>query len=68
MRRGNRYFLGVYLRLPKDNIVLLVRDDVKEDIVQLIAVDVGIYISYLSDSALDCYVNLGEVTGSNRDT
>ena len=67
MRRGNRYFLGVYLRLPKDNIVLLVRDDVKEDIVQLIAVDISIYISYLSDSALNYYIDLGEVTGSNRD-
>ena len=32
------------------------------------AVDIGIYIYYLSDSALDYYVNLGEVRGSNQNT
>jgi hypothetical protein len=62
---GNRYLLGIYLWPPEDNVVLLVGDNVKEDTVQLVAVDVGICISYLSDSALNCYVNLGEVIGRN---
>jgi len=45
----------------------LVRDNIKEDIVQLIAVDIGIYISYFLDSALDYYIDLGEIIEYNQD-
>ena len=32
------------------------------------AVDIGVYVSYLSDSALNSYIDLGEIAGSNWDT
>ena len=54
--------------MPKDNIVLLIRDDVEENVVQLVAVDVSVCVGYLLDSAFDCYVDLFEVAGGDWDT